>query len=340
MESLYPHLPQIWLALIAFFLLYYVVTDGSDLGIGIISLFSGREAERGAMMESIGSVWHGHQTWLVLLGGMLFGAFPVFYAVLLSSLYIPMILMLIGLALRGVSFEFRARAGSKGIWSRAFGIGSLITAGSQGLALGGLLGGLDIRNSVFAGDIWAWLTPFSVVVAFGVIVGYTMLGANYLIMKTEGQLQERAYRFSGVAAGITLVVAATAHIWVTFKYPFTLEKWVTPGFSTALPLLLAAAFFAFVLFFRSLVRRKELAPFIFNVAVILFSFSALSLSFYPNMIPNLSPESISVGEAAASSGTLAFMLVAMAVLLPIILTYTVFVYRTFRGKVAIEATEY
>ena len=340
MESLYPHLPQIWLALIAFFLLYYVVTDGSDLGIGIISLFFGREAERGAMMESIGSVWHGHQTWLILLGGMLFGAFPVFYAVLLSSLYIPMILMLIGLALRGVSFEFRARAGSKGIWSRAFGIGSLITAGSQGLALGGLLGGLDIRNSVFAGDIWAWLTPFSVVVAFGVIVGYTMLGANYLIMKTEGQLQERAYRFSGVAAGITLVVAATAHIWVTFKYPFTLEKWVTPGFSTALPLLLAAAFFAFVLFFRSLVRRKELAPFIFNVAVILFSFSALSLSFYPNMIPNLSPESISVGEAAASSGTLAFMLVAMAVLLPIILTYTVFVYRTFRGKVAIEATEY
>ena len=339
MESLYLHLPQIWLALIAFFLLYYVATDGSDLGIGIISLFSPREAERAAMMESIGSVWHGHQTWLVLLGGMLFGAFPVFYAVLLSSLYIPMILMLVGIALRGVSFEFRARAQSKGVWSRAFGIGSLITAASQGLALGGLLGGLDIRNGVFAGDIWAWLTPFSLLVAVGVIVGYTMLGANYLIMKTEGELQEKAYRFSAAAAGITLVIAAAAHIWVTFKYPFTLEKWFTPGFSTALPLLLAAAFLAFVLFFRSLVQRRELAPFFCNIAVILFSFSALSLSFYPNMIPNLSPESISVSEAAASSNTLAFMLVAMAVLLPIILTYTAFVYRTFRGKVSIEATE-
>jgi len=340
MQSLYLHLPQIWLALIAFFLLYYVATDGSDLGIGIISLFSSREAERGAMMESIGSVWHGHQTWLVLLGGMLFGAFPVFYAVLLSSLYIPMICMLIGLALRGVSFEFRARSKSKGIWSRAFGMGSLITAGSQGLALGGLLGGLDIRNGVFAGDIWAWLTPFSVLVAFGVIVGYTMLGANYLIMKTEGEIQDRAYRFSGVAAGITLLLAATAHTWVTLKYPFTLEKWAMPGFSTGIALLLAAALLAFVFYFRSLLRRKELAPFIFNVAVILFSFSALSLSFYPNMIPNLSPESISVGEAAASSNTLAFMLVAMAVLLPIILTYTVFVYRTFRGKVTNETAEY
>ncbi|MCF8031267.1 MAG: cytochrome d ubiquinol oxidase subunit II [Desulfohalobiaceae bacterium] len=337
MESLY--LPQIWLALIAFFLLYYVVTDGSDLGIGIISLFSEREAERGVMMESIGSVWHGHQTWLVLLGGMLFGAFPVFYAVLLSSLYIPMICMLIGLALRGVSFEFRARAESKGIWSRAFGIGSLITAGSQGLALGGLLGGLPIRNGVFSGEIWAWLTPFSVLVAVGVIVGYTMLGANYLIMKTEGDLQDRAYRFSGAAAGITLVLAAAAHTWVTFKYPFTLEKWALPGYSTALALLLAAAFFGFVFYFRSLVRRKELTPFLFNIAVIVFSFSALSLSFYPNMIPNLSPESISVSEAAASSGTLAFMLVAMAVLLPIILTYTAFVYRTFRGKVSSEAAE-
>ena len=337
MESLY--LPQIWLALIAFFLLYYVVTDGSDLGIGIMSLFSHRDAERGAMMESIGSVWHGHQTWLVLLGGMLFGAFPVFYAVLLSSLYIPMICMLVGLALRGVSFEFRERAASKGIWSRAFGIGSLITAASQGLALGGLLGGLDIRNGIFAGDIWAWLTPFSVLVAFGVIVGYTMLGANYLILKTQGELQERAYRFSGTAAGITLVVAAVVHIWATFKYPFTLEKWTMPGFSTGMALLLAAAFFAFVFYFRSLVQRKELATFFCNIAVILFSFSALSLSFYPNMIPNLSPESISVGEAAASSNTLAFMLVAMAVLLPIILTYTAFVYRTFRGKVTIDAAE-
>ena len=339
MESLYPHLPQIWLALIAFFLLYYVMTDGSDLGIGIISLFSGREPERGAMMESIGSVWHGHQTWLVLLGGMLFGAFPVFYAVLLSSLYIPMICMLVGLALRGVSFEFRERSASKAIWSRAFGVGSLITAASQGLALGGLLGGLPIRDGAFAGDIWAWLTPFSLLVAAGVIAGYTMLGANYLIMKTEGELQDKAYRFSRAAAGITLVLAVLAHTWVTFKYPFTLEKWARPGYSTALPLLLAAAFLSFVLFFRSLLRRRELAPFIYNAAVILFSFSALSLSFYPNMIPNLSPESISVGEAAASSNTLAFMLVVMAVLLPVILTYTAFVYRTFRGKVASEAAE-
>ena len=337
MEGVTPYLPQIWLCLIAFFLLYYVATDGSDLGIGIISLFAPRDRERGLMMDSIGSVWHGHQTWLVLLGGMLFGAFPMFYAVLLSSLYIPMVCMLVGLALRGVAFEFRVRSENKGIWSLSFGLGSLITAAAQGFALGGLLGGLDIRSGGFAGDIWAWLDPFSVLVAAGVIVGYTMLGANYLIMKTAGPIQENSYRFARTAAWLTLAIAVCVHIWVTLRFPFVQEKWSGTSSLPGLLLLLALSLFAFVMYISSLRGRKERAPFIWNVLLILFSFSALSVSLYPNMIPNLAPKALTVQEAAASSSTLAFMLVAMAILLPIILTYTTMTYRIFRGKIQSEA---
>ena len=336
MEALSPYLPQIWLCLIAFFLLYYVATDGSDLGIGIISLLAPNDRERGLLMETIGSVWHGHQTWLVLLGGMLFGAFPVFYAVLLSSLYIPMVCMLVGLALRGVSFEFRARAASKGVWSLSFGIGSLITAAAQGFALGGLLGGLDLQSGRFAGHIWNWLDPFSVLVAIGVIVGYTMLGASYLILKTAGPIQDKSYRFARAAAWLTLAVAVGVHIWVTLRYPFALEKWSGSSALSGLLALLLLALVAFVMYAHSLRGGKEAAPFIWNVLLILFSFAALSVSLYPNMIPNLAPQALTVEEAAASSSTLAFMLVAMAVLLPVILAYTTMTYRIFRGKIGSE----
>ncbi|MCF8105086.1 MAG: cytochrome d ubiquinol oxidase subunit II [Desulfohalobiaceae bacterium] len=333
MEAIASHLPQIWLFLIAFFLLYYVATDGSDLGIGILSLLAADDKERGLLMQTIGSVWHGHQTWLVLLGGMLFGAFPVFYAVLLSSLYIPMMCMLLGLALRGVAFEFRARSGKKGIWSLCFGVGSLIAAGAQGFALGGLLGGLDIRSGQFTGNVWGWLDSFSIMVTAGVIAGYTMLGANYLIMKTAGRIQEKSYRYARAAAMTTLIVTIFVHLLIVFRYPVALEKWAGLSLLSGLFGLLCLFVFSFVMYFTSLSRRKERAPFIWNVLLIIFSFSVLSISLYPNMIPNLAPQALTVQAAAASSSTLGFMLVTMAVLLPVILAYTTMTYRIFRGKI-------
>jgi cytochrome d ubiquinol oxidase subunit II len=332
-----PHLPQIWLFIIAFFLLYYVVTDGADLGIGIVSLFARDEGERGRMMETIGPIWHNHQTWLVLLGGMLFGAFPVFYAVLLSSLYIPMMFMLLGLMLRGVSFEFRAHSRRTWLWGLSFGIGSLITAAAQGIALGGLLGGLELSHGRFVGDVWDLPGPFSLTVAAGVVFGYVMLGCNYLLMKTGGRLQRKSFARARAAALVTLAVSVAVHVWSALRHPAVLQKWADPAHQAILVPFLGLALLGFVMYFRHLARGRERAPFAWNVLVILCSFSALSVALYPNMIPSLALDPLTVQSAAASASTLAFMLLVTAVLLPVILVYTILTYRVFRGKVQEES---
>jgi cytochrome d ubiquinol oxidase subunit II len=336
METIGAHLPQIWLCLIGFFLLYYVVTDGTDLGVGMISLLARDDQERGLMMETIGPVWHNHQTWLVLLGGMLFGAFPVFYAVLLSSLYVPMVFMLLGLILRGVSFEFRAHSERKRLWGLAFGVGSLITAVTQGLALGGLLGGLELSRDRFVGDIWGFVGPFSLTVTAGVIVGYLMLGCTYLHMKTDGRIRRSSLVRARRAALATLAVSVAVHVWSLFRHPVVLEKWTSPGTLAVLAPLLGVTLLGFGLYFRDLARDRERAPFVWNAVIILCSFSALSIALYPHMIPSLTLDPLTVQSAAASPGTLGFMLAVIAVLLPVILTYTVLTYRIFRGKVQEE----
>ena len=177
------------------------------------------------MMISIGNIWHGNQTWLVILGGMLFGAFPNFYAILLSAIYIPIIVMLFGLILRGVSFEFHEHSAHKSFWGLIFGLGSLITTLAQGFALGGLLGGLTIRGGHFAGSVWEWFSPYGAFIAAGVMTGYLMLGANYLILKTEGSLQNRSYRLSYIFTGCTLVLSSTVYLWISLLYPQASHKW-------------------------------------------------------------------------------------------------------------------
>jgi cytochrome d ubiquinol oxidase subunit II len=327
------NLPLIWLFLIGFFLLYYAAMDGADLGIGMISLLSKDEEERLLLMESIGTLWHSNQTWLLILGGMLFGAFPMFYALLLSSLYIPMVAMLGGLIFRGVAFEFRTHARHRRLWSLSFGFGSLLATVAQGFALGGLLSGLEVVNGRFAGSLWGWLNPFSVLVALGVLFGYLMLGANYLSWRTEGPLQQWCFRWSKAASVITLFISIGVYLWTTARYPFMARKWVkVPDLITAgfFPLLAGAAF---IMYFRSLRNHRAFATLLYNFAIVLLSFVGLSVGLYPYMIPNVIASPITVREAAASPQTLWTMLAVMLFLLPVILGYTLYSYRVFRGKV-------
>ena len=288
------NLPDIWLLLIGFFLLYYAITDGANLGIGILSLLTRDKRKMRLMMDSIGHTWHASQTWLVILGGMLFGAFPLFYSVFLSALYIPIIIMLIGLIFRGVSFDFHERARFKEFWLYAFGLGSLTVTLAQGFALGGLLGGMDIRDNHFAGSVWDWLTPYSALVAGGLFFGYLMLGANYLIAKTTGSLQEQSYRLAWLTGLLTLILTSGVHIWTGLHYPETSTRWHSDG-GIYLDLMLVATASAFLMFFRSLVKKQQLGPYFWNSAVIILSFTALSIELYPNMIPGVRTPGIIFG---------------------------------------------
>ncbi|HKJ65073.1 MAG TPA: cytochrome d ubiquinol oxidase subunit II [Desulfopila sp.] len=332
MEMITANLPTIWLGLIGFFLLYYALSDGADLGIGIMALFAGKRKRQEEMMQSIETIWHGNQTWLVILGGMLFGAFPLFYSIVLSALYIPFILMLIGFIFRGVAFEFHAEAKrSKSIWLFSFGIGSLMAALGQGFALGGLLGGIDVKAESFAGTPADWMNWYSFFATMGVVFGYVMLGAGLLIARTTGEVQQRSYRIARLAAILTLVFSAVVYIGTTMLHPEMAEKWRAwpPSPLYLFSFLTVGAFF---MYFRSLEQNRQLAPLIWNWCILIFSFIGISIGLYPGMIPSVDSTSLTVSEVAASDTTLRFMLVVMAVLLPIILTYTTYSYWIFRGK--------
>ena len=333
-EAIEPYLANVWLFLIGFFLLYYAVTDGADLGVGIISLGAKDDEERGKMMGTVEATWHGNQTWLVLLGGMLFGAFPLFYAVLLSALYIPLVAMLLGLVFRGVAFEFRKHSPNKVLWGLAFGVGSLITTLAQGFALGGLLWGLEVGDGVFIGSIWGWLTPFSCLVAAGVLAGYVMLGASYLVMKTSDELQDLSYRHAFIAALVTFPISVIVHLWTVVRHPHVAHKWVAPPDVYYVSFFSVVALAAFVMCLSSLSRRREVAPLLWNGALIFFSFVGLSVGMYPVMIPQVVLPGVTVHGAAASPKTLLFMLVVTGALIPVILSYTAYEFWVFRGKLS------
>jgi len=330
MEAFYHLLPDIWFLIIGFLLLYYVVADGYDLGIGIISLFACSDEERGLMMAAIQADWHDNQTWLILLGGMLFGAFPVFYGILLSALYIPVLIMLVGLMFRGVAFAFRAFSPTRKIWGFSFGIGSLITALAQGFALGGLFSGLEIVNNRSIGSVWTWLNLFAFTTTVGVISGYVMLGANFLILKTKGDLQARAFKYAQTASYFTIILSAVLYIWVAMRYSFVLEKWIRHPFE--LSIFPALAVVALLSFYYGIRKRREFFPLLANICFVVFGFIGISWGLYPYIIPNVVSSPVSISKTAAAPNTLFFMLVVMAVILPIILVYSGYKLWVFRGK--------
>jgi cytochrome bd ubiquinol oxidase subunit II len=325
------YLPELWMVLIVLFLLYYAITDGYDLGIGIISLFPSAPAERSSMISSIKGIWSANQTWLVVLGGMLFGAFPLFYGLLLSSLYVPLSVMLLGLVFRGIGIDLGEYFQYRPFWRLSFGFGSLAVTLAQGFALGGLLSGLNIHEGIFVGGVWDWLNPFSALIAAGVLCGYVMLGGNYMAWKLEGSLAERGRRWALRSSIIAGFISAATWIWLSLRYQVMAERFFHWPEQVVLILFPLLAVVSFAMFLVSLRRERDLAPFLWNVAIILFSFLGLSFGLWPYMIPG-PEESITFHKAAGSGQTLIFMLVVMAVLTPIILIYHNYQYWVFRGK--------
>lgn len=323
-------LANLWYVLLGVILVFYVVADGFDLGVGILSLFERNEAWRTQMMRGISGVWDANETWLVLFGGALFGAFPVVYAVALHALYVPISAMLFGLILRGVAFEFRAHARDKRAWNLAFGGGSLVAALAQGYALGGVLGGLSMSDGRFSGGVWSWFSPFSSLVAVGVAAGYALLGGTYLIIKTQAELQAVIRRRSRYAAWIMLSVAVCVTVMTPLLHEYVARRWFTVPDALVLGVLPGVALGAFIMLMRALDRRYEHAPFVWSLTIFTASFVGLAASLYPYLIP----PTMALADAAASSTTLVFMLVGIGMLIPVMLIYNGYQYLVFRGKIS------
>jgi cytochrome d ubiquinol oxidase subunit II len=320
----------IWAGLIAFAVLLYVVLDGFDLGVGMLFPTGRNEEEQDVMMNTVAPVWDGNETWLILGGGGLFAVFPLAYAVVMPALYMPIILMLLALVFRGVAFEYRWRTERwKPVWNRAFFLGSLVASLMQGIALGALVQGIEVSNRAYAGGWWDWLTPFSILTGIATAVGYVLLGATWLIMKTEGAIQQRMRGYARLAGIATLAAIGLVSILTPFQDPVYWERWFAwPAmlYSGIVPLLLAVA--AWTLY-TGLRDKRDATPFLASLAIFILSFAGIGISFYPHMVP----PSLTIWEAAAPASSLAFTLVGAAILLPIILGYTAYAYWVFKGKV-------
>ena len=323
---------NIWIGLLALAVILYVVLDGFSLGIALLFPFMRDEDERDQLIESIAPVWDANQTWLVFGGGGLFVAFPLLYGVLFSALYIPLFTLLYGLIFRGVSFEFRANSVNKIAWNRAFFYGSLTAVVAQGLTLGGILSGSKTTGGIFSGGSFDWLTPFSGAAALGLIAGYILLGATYLIIKTTGTIQERAFRQASWAALIVLIFQLVMIAWTPFHYPPALDNWQSPPrvyFIWIFPLLTFLSYYGIV---RSLRARNETAPFVYSVVFFFAGF----LGFFATIYPYALPPDITFYDAAAETSTLRLTFWGAVIILPVVLAYTIYSYWIFRGKVGKE----
>lgn len=323
-------LPTVWAGLIAFAVLAYVVLDGFDLGVGILFPLFPERHDRDIMTNSIAPVWDGNETWLVLGGGGLMAVFPVVYATVFPALYMPIILMLLGLIFRGVAFEFRWRTERGSIWwDVGFWLGSTIAAFMQGIALGALVQGIHIEDNAYAGGWWDWLSAFSTLTGLAVVIGYALLGATWLNLKTTGELQARARRLSVATGAGTLALIGVVSLWSPFINEVYFQRWFgwpTAFFSAFVPLLLAVCAFAL---WHGLTTGKHLQPFLAALGLFVLSFVGLGISFYPYIVPG----ALTIEEAAAPDSSLAFLLVGAAILVPIILAYTGYAYWVFRGKI-------
>ncbi|MDH1574540.1 cytochrome d ubiquinol oxidase subunit II [Pseudomonas sp. GD03746] len=327
-------LPLIWAVIIIFGVMMYVVMDGFDLGIGMLFPFVEAERDRDVMMNTVAPVWDGNETWLILGGAGLFGAFPMAYSVVLEALYLPLILMLIGLIFRGVAFEFRFKAkdDKRHIWDKAFIGGSLVATFFQGVALGAFIEGFKVVDRHYAGGTLDWLTPFSLFSGLGLIVAYTLLGCTWLIMKTEGPLQAQMHKLGRPLALVLLVVIGIVSLWTPIAYPQIAGRWFSmPNliWFMPVPLLVLVTFYGL---FKAVARSANYTPFLLTLVLIFLGYSGLGISLWPNIIP----PSISIWDAAAPPQSQGFMLVGTLFILPFILGYTFWSYYVFRGKVTHE----
>jgi cytochrome d ubiquinol oxidase subunit II len=320
----------VWAFLIAFAVAMYVVMDGFDLGIGILFPFFKVGRERDQAMNAIAPVWDGNETWLVLGGGGLLAAFPLAYAIVLPALYAPLIAMLLGLIFRGVAFEFRWRDPEhRRWWDAGFFGGSLVATLAQGVTLGALVQGIAVEGRAYAGGWWDWLTPFSLLVGAGLVVGYALLGACWLIWKTEDLLHRESRRFAKALLPALFMAIGAVSLYTPFLENKYMDRWFEyPGLLVAVPMPLLVAAITFLLW-RSLRRECDWHPFLFALILFLLSMIGLGISIWPDVIPGR----VTIWQAASPYESQLFMLVGAALLVPLILAYTAWSYWVFRGKV-------
>jgi len=329
MTALEPFLPLIWAGIIGTAVALYVILDGFDLGIGVLFPFAKDDAERNQMMASIAPFWDGNETWLVMGGVGLLVAFPPAYAIVMPALYLPVILMLLALVFRGVAFEFREIGHNKALWNAAFAGGSTLAGFCQGVILGGMIQGIRVESGAYAGGTFDWATPFALLCGLGVVAGYGLLGATWLVMKTSGPVAERARAQAKVLLLAVLAFMALVSLWTPLAFPRIRERWFSlPNifYLWPVPLLTAATAFAA---WRGLERDRDGLPFVASIVLFLLGYLGIVISSFPYLVP----PSLTIWQSAAAPASQSFMLVGTVVLLPLILAYTAYVYWLFRGKV-------
>lgn len=335
MPPLETWLPVAWFAVIAFGVMMYVLLDGFVLGLGILSPFAADDDQLDHMMNTAAPIWDGNETWLVLGGAGLLAAFPKVYALVLSALYLPVLLMLIALVFRGVAFEFRFKAKTlRRAWGTAFWLGSVFAAFAQGVILGAIVEGMPLQEGKYIGGAFGWFSPFSMLTGVAVLSGYALLGSTWLILKTDGKLQAMART---IARPLTLNVFALIGLvsaWLPFLDSRVMARWFEGGrflWLSPVPLLVLLATW---MLWRAIPRDDQDArPFVLSLSLFLLGFAGLLLGMWPYIVP----PSLTIWQAAAPPATQGFALAGLVVLLPAILGYTWWSYSVFKGKIAADA---
>lgn len=324
-----------WVAVLAVSILIYVLLDGFDLGVGIIFGFMPDEARRASLLQAIEPLWDGNETWLVVTGVVLWGAFPVVYATLLSAFYLPLLAMLGGLILRGVAFEFRDKTENlRWVWDSGFAFGSLVAAFVQGAAVGALVEGLPMSNGQYSGGDFGWLSPFALLCGMGLCVGYALLGAAWLVYKSEGELRNTAYRLIRLLSAGLLFFLVVVFVLALNKNLAVMERWMARPILFLFPMAGAAAA---LLLGASIKQRWDRGPFIAVAVIFTSAFGTLAVSFWPYMIPF----AFTIDQAVAPHESLSFMFWGAGLFVfPLMLVYLAFNYTVFRGKNRPSADRY
>ena len=329
-------LPIVWACIVAFTVLAYIVLDGFDLGLGILFVVERDADARDVLVNTVAPVWDGNETWLVLGGACLYAVFPMAYGTLLPALYPPIIAMLLALIFRGVAFEFRFKAHTqrqRSLWDFSFFAGSTVAAAMQGIILGGLIQGVKVKDSQYAGGWFDWLTAFSLACGFSVVIGYSLLGACWLVWRTEGRLQARARRYAKPLAVITIAMIIVVSLWTPELQRAYLRHWyVWPRILYVIPVPILVAGLI-VTFWRNITDPAvHLTPLLCVLGWFFLCFTGLGISIWPWIVP----PSIDIWKAASPLSSQWFLLAGAAVLIPVVIAYSSYAYWIFRGKIGNE----
>ena len=323
-------LVPIWTVILGVSVFMYVLLDGFDLGVGILFPFAPDDVSRDTMMGSVAPVWDGNETWLVMGGIGIFAAFPAAFSIIFSALYFPVLAMLLGLVFRGVAFEFRPTARTtRRHWDRAFFWGSLVATYAQGCVLGKFVLGFQVSGRQFAGSVFDWVHPFVLAVGVGLVFGYVLLGATWIVMKTEGPLRTWAQRMARAALFGVLAFIVMVSVWTPLLHEHIAERWFSwPNIAWLAPVPVATALLALWLW-RALAQGRDAAPFIAAMGLFAMCYLGLAVSLFPYVVPH----ALTLWDAAGAPQAQAFLLIGTLFLIPIIFTYTAWSYWVFRGKV-------